>query len=293
MPFTLVDLLFLVFVFLFLFFFTPPTLFLFSPSPPKNPSILLFLLLSLVLSTPSSSSPSSIRPIAASPASAIAPPTTAIGTTGLPQGVQALHAAVEGAALTEAGMRRWEYRRTSDSSYLAEAFVFYEAVLDREYLRDAPSAAASEVALAHKQLRLLVRFLNVSLVLGCREMVLRLASLLRIILEEHRRSFQEKYVAAEKLLSLSLKEWETTLVASDALHPVWIQALGDPFLRRFILRDPVTQVEPKMTDYWKATHLRHNGDWMDGRSKDVMVHKEGRGPQLAPRQPCQEEMNCC
>ncbi|XP_020091121.1 uncharacterized protein LOC109712103 [Ananas comosus] len=84
---------------------------------------------------------------------------------------------------------------------------------------------------------------------------------------------KEKYVAAEKLLSLSLKEWETTLVASDALHPVWIQALGDPFLRRFILRDPVTQVEPKMTDYWKATHLRHNGDWMDGRSKDVMnVH---------------------
>nr|CAD1820795.1 unnamed protein product [Ananas comosus var. bracteatus] len=112
------------------------------------------------------------------------------------------------AALTDAGMRRWEvgeiasriaqlyygqYRRTSDSSYLAEAFVFYEAVLDREYLRDAPSAAAAaaEVALAHKQLRLLVRFLNVSLILGRREMVLRLASLLRIVLEEHRRSFQE------------------------------------------------------------------------------------------------------
>ncbi|XP_020114827.1 protein SCAI isoform X2 [Ananas comosus] len=115
------------------------------------------------------------------------------------------------AALTDAGMRRWEvgeiasriaqlyygqYRRTSDSSYLAEAFVFYEAVLDREYLRDAPSApsaaaAAAEVALAHKQLRLLVRFLNVSLILGRREMVLRLASLLRIVLEEHRRGFQE------------------------------------------------------------------------------------------------------
>nr|CAD1827954.1 unnamed protein product [Ananas comosus var. bracteatus] len=94
--------------------------------------------------------------------------------------------------------RLWKARRSprpgcgggSDSSYLAEAFVFYEAVLDREYLRDAPSAAASEVALAHKQLRLLVRFLNVSLILGCREMVLRLASLLRIVLEEHRRSFQ-------------------------------------------------------------------------------------------------------
>ncbi|XP_020081220.1 protein SCAI-like [Ananas comosus] len=111
-------------------------------------------------------------------------------------------------------MRRWEvgeiayriaqlyygqYCRTSDSSYLAEAFVFYEAVLDREYLRDAPSAAAaaaaSEVALAHKQLRLLVRFLNVSLILGRREMVLRLALLLRIVLEEHRRSFQLQFLA--------------------------------------------------------------------------------------------------
>nr|CAD1837042.1 unnamed protein product [Ananas comosus var. bracteatus] len=51
-----------------------------------------------------------------------------------------------------------QYRRTSDSSYLAEAFVFYEAVLDREYLRAA--AAAAEVALAYKQLRLLVRFQN-------------------------------------------------------------------------------------------------------------------------------------
>lgn len=33
----------------------------------------------------------------------------------------------------------------------------------------------------------------------------------------------------------------------------------------------MTQAEPKMTDYWKATHLRHNGDWMDDRSKNVMV----------------------
>uniref|UniRef100_A0A6V7QRN7 Uncharacterized protein n=1 Tax=Ananas comosus var. bracteatus TaxID=296719 RepID=A0A6V7QRN7_ANACO len=57
-------------------------------------------------------------------------------------------------------------------------------------------------------------------------------------------------------------------------------------------RDPVTQAEPKMTDYWKATHLRHNGDWMDGRSKDVMetledIEKEqlqSGGPLLTPEE---------
>nr|CAD1836432.1 unnamed protein product [Ananas comosus var. bracteatus] len=61
---------------------------------------------------------------------------------------------------------------------------------------------------------------------------------------------------------------------------------------RYNMRDPVTQAEPKMTDYWKATHLRHNGDWMDGRSKDVMetledIEKEqlqSGGPLLTPEE---------
>nr|CAD1830051.1 unnamed protein product [Ananas comosus var. bracteatus] len=92
MPFTLVDLLLLVFVFLFFFFF------FFTPSfPLLHPKTLASSSSSSSLSSspppphpwrrattapspsPSSSGPSSTRPIAASPASAIAPPTTAIG----------------------------------------------------------------------------------------------------------------------------------------------------------------------------------------------------------------------
>jgi hypothetical protein len=41
---------------------------------------------------------------------------------------------------------------------------------------------------------------------------------------------------AEKLLSLSLSALEVTLISSDGLHAVWVEALGDPFLRRFLLR---------------------------------------------------------
>lgn len=41
---------------------------------------------------------------------------------------------------------------------------------------------------------------------------------------------------AEKTLSLSLGELEATLITSAGLHAVWIEALRDPFLRRFLLR---------------------------------------------------------
>jgi hypothetical protein len=35
---------------------------------------------------------------------------------------------------------------------------------------------------------------------------------------------------------LSLNEWAMTLVASSSLDPVWIEVLGDPLLRRLLLR---------------------------------------------------------
>ncbi|XP_010238217.1 protein SCAI isoform X2 [Brachypodium distachyon] len=44
------------------------------------------------------------------------------------------------------------------------------------------------------------------------------------------------YNKAEELLSLSLNEWAMTLVASTSLLPVWIEVLGDPLLRRLLLR---------------------------------------------------------
>lgn len=48
--------------------------------------------------------------------------------------------------------------------------------------------------------------------------------------------FQDKFNKAEKVLSSSLNQWGEILASSDTLHPVWAQVLGDPFLRRLILR---------------------------------------------------------
>lgn len=44
------------------------------------------------------------------------------------------------------------------------------------------------------------------------------------------------YNKAEELLSLSLNEWAMTLVASSSLDPAWVEVLGDPLLRRLLLR---------------------------------------------------------
>ncbi|KAG0484897.1 hypothetical protein HPP92_008976 [Vanilla planifolia] len=118
--------------------------------------------------------------------------------------------------LMEAGLKRWEigeiasriaqlyygqYQKTSDSGHLHEAYVFYEAILTREYFRDASTAANGlppEAHLANKQLRFYARFLVVCLVLGRRDMVTRLAHQLRTLVDECKRNTQE----------LEIKEWK-------------------------------------------------------------------------------------
>lgn len=105
--------------------------------------------------------------------------------------------------LVEAGLKRWEigdiasrigqlyfgqYMRTSDRSYLSESYIFYEAVLTREYFKDGFS---QDLNLAIKQLRFLARFLTVCLVLSRREMVFQLVNQLKMLLDECKRTFQE------------------------------------------------------------------------------------------------------
>nr|KJB82504.1 hypothetical protein B456_013G199200 [Gossypium raimondii] len=46
----------------------------------------------------------------------------------------------------------------------------------------------------------------------------------------------DTYKHAESLLSSSLNDWGLKLATSDNVDPVWAQILGDPFLRRFLLR---------------------------------------------------------
>lgn len=104
--------------------------------------------------------------------------------------------------LVEAGLKRWEigeiasriaqlyyghYMRTSDSGYLSESYVFYEAILTREYFKE---GLFQDLNIANKQLRFLARFLMVCLVLGRREMVHQLVEQFKRLIDECKRTFQ-------------------------------------------------------------------------------------------------------
>jgi hypothetical protein len=104
--------------------------------------------------------------------------------------------------LVEAGLRRWEvgdiasrigqlyfgqYMRTSDANYLSESYIFYEAILTREYFKE---GLFQDVNITKKQLRFLARFIMVCLILNRREMVQQLVNQLKMLVDECKRAFQ-------------------------------------------------------------------------------------------------------
>lgn len=103
--------------------------------------------------------------------------------------------------LVDAGLKRWEigeiasrigqlyynyYLRTSDATFLSESYIFYEAIVSREYFKD----TGKDVALANKHLRFYARFIVVCLLLNRREMAHHLTRQLRTLVDEYRRTFQ-------------------------------------------------------------------------------------------------------
>ncbi|KAI3681399.1 hypothetical protein L6452_36194 [Arctium lappa] len=115
--------------------------------------------------------------------------------------------------LVEAGLKRWEigdiasrigqlyfgqYMRTSEASYLSESYIFYEAVLTREYFKD---GLLQDLNLANKQLRFFARFLTVCLVLNRREMVYQLVNQLKLLVADCKRTFQDT----------DFKEWKLVI----------------------------------------------------------------------------------
>ncbi|KAM5550958.1 hypothetical protein ABKV19_027352 [Rosa sericea] len=115
--------------------------------------------------------------------------------------------------LVEAGLRRSEigeiasriaqlylgqYMRTSEASYLSEAYIFYEAILSREYFKE---GMFQDLNLASKQLRFISRFLMVCLLLNRREMVQQLLHQLKALVDDCKRTFQET----------DFKEWKLVI----------------------------------------------------------------------------------
>ncbi|XP_030443939.2 uncharacterized protein LOC115666343 [Syzygium oleosum] len=114
------------------------------------------------------------------------------------------------ARLVESGLNRWEigevasrigqlyfsqYMRTSESRFLVEAYVFYEAILSRRYFE---GTGARDLGVRAKELRFYARFLLVSLILNRTDMVKSLVERFKAVLDDCRVNFRET----------SFKEWK-------------------------------------------------------------------------------------
>ncbi|KAA8520353.1 hypothetical protein F0562_014609 [Nyssa sinensis] len=163
--------------------------------------------------------------------------------------------------LVEAGLKRWEigdiasrigqlyfgqYMRTSEASYLSESYIFYEAVLTREYFKE---GLFQDLNLANKQLRFLSRFLLVCLVLNRREMVHQLVNQLKLLVDECKRTFQETDFKEWKLVVQEIVKFlkaDTAFMNIRPLRYSFLLDLHPDFLphvtnakRKLILRDAI------------------------------------------------------
>ena len=102
----------------------------------------------------------------------------------------------------ENGLKRWQigdmasrvgqlyyhyYLRTSDSSYLFESSIFYEAIQERQYFRDVPINGSSESMM--RMLRYYARFIVVSLMLQRLESVEKAKSHLERLIGQYVKQF--------------------------------------------------------------------------------------------------------
>lgn len=155
--------------------------------------------------------------------------------------------------LVEAGLKRWEigeiasriaqlyfgqYMRTSEASYLSESYVFYEAILTREYFKE---GLFQDVSLANKQLRFLSRFLMVCLVLNRREMVHQLVNQLKMLLDECKRTFQETDFREWKLVVQEIMKFLKADTAFMNIRPFRYSVVLEPH------PDSLTPVPPTLT----------------------------------------------
>ncbi|KAJ3051659.1 hypothetical protein HK097_007336 [Rhizophlyctis rosea] len=128
------------------------------------------------------------------------------------------------------GLKRWEigevaskigqlyyhyYLRTSETNYLCESYVFYEAIRERQYFRDVLDAKSP--ALMIKKLRYYARFIVVCLLLNRNDVIKKLMEELTALVDEYTKVFKPSDAAEWNVV---LSEISTFLEAEKKLAPV-------------------------------------------------------------------------
>ncbi|KAI8813806.1 hypothetical protein BJ742DRAFT_787519 [Cladochytrium replicatum] len=127
------------------------------------------------------------------------------------------------------GLKRWEigeiaskigqlyyhyYLRTSETNYLYESYVFYEATRDRQYFKDVMDA--KNPSLVIKKLRYYARFIVVCLLLNRSEIIKKLMEELTTLVDEYTKVFKPNDAAEWNAV---LSEISTFLEAERKLAP--------------------------------------------------------------------------
>ncbi|KAF8012252.1 hypothetical protein BT93_I0397 [Corymbia citriodora subsp. variegata] len=172
------------------------------------------------------------------------------------------------AELVEAGLNRWEigevasrigqlyfgqYMRTSESRFLVEAYVFYEAILSRRYFEG--GAQVRDLGVRAKELRFFARFLLVSLIVNRTDTVKLLVERFRAVLDDCRVNFRETSFKEWKIVVQEIIRFMDVESASMKVRPLRYCTVYDthpkslPYITRFHAKRILKFQEAVLTSY--------------------------------------------
>ncbi|VFQ99775.1 unnamed protein product [Cuscuta campestris] len=172
------------------------------------------------------------------------------------------------AKLVESGLRRWEigeiasrigqlyygqYLRTSEARFLIGSYIFYEAILHRNYFE----GSGKDRGVRFKELRFTARFLTVSLILNRSEMVSLLVDRFKDIVDESISTFPGTNFKEWKLVIQELVRFTNADFSSLILRPLRYCALFDtyplshPYVNRFHASKVLKFQDALLTSYHK------------------------------------------
>lgn len=169
--------------------------------------------------------------------------------------------------LVESGLNRWEigeiasrigqlyfgqYMRTSEARFLVEAYVFYEAILNRRYFE---AAKVKDLGVRFKELRFYARFLLVSLILCRIDMVNVLTEKFRALVDDSRASFRETNFKEWNLVVQEIVRFTEVGASLKNIRPLRYSAMFDshptsqPYVARLHAKKVLKFQDALLTSY--------------------------------------------
>ncbi|KAA0044716.1 protein SCAI [Cucumis melo var. makuwa] len=173
------------------------------------------------------------------------------------------------AKLVESGLNRWEigeiasrigqlyfghYMRTSEARFLIEAYVFYEAILNRSYFEGSKNSR-KDLGARFKELRFYARFLLVSLLLNRTDTVQVLAERLKALVDDSKATFRATDFKEWRLVVQEIFCFMNVATASTNVRPLRYSTAFDshppslPFVGRFHAKRVLKFRDAVLTSY--------------------------------------------